>query len=161
MGGGLGSVLTMVLPTASPGFWPLLAMAAIMGGTMRSPLTATFFAVELTGNTNVLLPLITACVTAHLVTVLLLRRSILTEKIARRGHHLVREYRVDAFALTRVRDVMTTDVETLSDTMTLHQAAAFLTHPATKHPSFPVVDAARRVVGIVDPPTVIGWRRTG
>ena len=62
---------------------------------MRSPLTATFFAVELTGDTHVLLPLIAACGTAHAVTVLLMRRSILTEKIARRGHHLVREYRVD------------------------------------------------------------------
>lgn len=161
MGGGLGSVLAAVLPAASPGFWALLAMAAIMGGTMRSPLTATFFAVELTGNTHVLLPLITACVTAHLVTVLLLKRSILTEKIARRGHHLVREYRIDAFALARVRDVMTTDVVTLSDTITLHQTVNFLTDPTTKHPSFPVVDAARRVVGIVDPPTVIAWRRAG
>jgi CIC family chloride channel protein len=161
MGGGLGAVLTAVLPAASPGFWALLAMAAIMGGTMRSPLTATFFAVEVTGNTHVLLPLITACVSAHLLTALLLRRSILTEKIARRGHHLVREYRVDAFALARVRDVMTADVEVVPDTMTLHQAAAFLTAPTTKHPSFPVVDAARRVVGIVDPPTVIAWRRAG
>jgi chloride channel protein, CIC family len=71
MGGGLGAVLTAVLPAASPGFWALLAMAAIMGGTMRSPLTATFFAVEVAGNTHVLLPLITACVTAHLLTVLL------------------------------------------------------------------------------------------
>lgn len=161
MGGGLGSVLAAVLPAASPGFWALLAMAAIMGGTMRSPLTATFFAVELTGNTHVLLPLVTACVTAHLLTVLLLKRSILTEKIARRGHHLVREYRIDAFALARVRDVMTTEVKTLPDTMTLHQTVGFLTDPATTHPSFPVVDAAHRVVGIVDPPMVIGWRRAG
>jgi CIC family chloride channel protein len=161
MGGGLGAVLSAVLPAASPGFWALLAMAAIMGGTMRSPLTATFFAVEVTGNTHVLLPLITACVSAHLLTVLLLRRSILTEKIARRGHHLVREYRVDAFALARVRDVMTADVKAVPDTMTLYQAAAFLTAPTTTHPSFPVIDAARRVVGIIDPPTVIGWRRAG
>src|SRR6185312_13683644 len=156
-----GAVLSGYLPAASPGFWALLTMAATMGGTMRSPLTATFFAAEITGNSHVLLPLLTACVTAHLLTVLLLRRSILTEKIARRGHHLIREYRVDAFALTRVRDVMTTEVETLPDTMTLHQAAAFLTAPTTRHPSFPVVDAARRVVGIVDPPTVIAWRRAG
>jgi H+/Cl- antiporter ClcA len=61
-----------------------------MGGTMRSPLTATFFAVELTGSTHVLLPLIIACATAHLISVLLMRRSILTEKVARRGHHLAR-----------------------------------------------------------------------
>ena len=98
----MGSVLRAVMPAASPGFWPLLAMTATMGGTMRSPLTATFFAVELTGSTHVLLPLIAACVTAHTVTVLLMRRSILTEKLARRGHHLAREYHVDPFALTRV-----------------------------------------------------------
>jgi chloride channel protein, CIC family len=161
MGGGLGAALSHLLPAASPGFWPLLAMAAIMGGTMRSPLTAIFFAVEITGNTHVLLPLTAACVSAHLVTILLLRRSILTEKIARRGHHLVREYRVDPFALTRVSEVMTREVETLPDTMTLHQAARFLTQPTTRHPSFPVVDAAGRALGIIDPPAVIAWRRGG
>jgi chloride channel protein, CIC family len=161
MGGAMGAALTGFMPAASPGFWPLLGMCATMGGTMRSPLTATFFAVELTGNTHVLLPLIAACATAHLVTVLLMRRSILTEKVARRGHHLAREYRVDPFTLMRVQEIMATNVETLPDTMTLHQVAAFLTNPATKHPSFPVVDADKRVLGIVDPPRVIGWRHAG
>ncbi|HEY4171678.1 MAG TPA: chloride channel protein [Rhodopila sp.] len=161
MGGGLGAVLAHVLPTASPGFWALLAMCATMGGTMRSPLTATFFAVELTGNTHVLLPLISACVVAHLVTVLLMKRSILTEKVARRGHHLAREYRVDPFTLTRVEEVMATEVETLPQTMTLHQVAAFLASPTTKHPSFPVLDEDRHVLGIVNPPMVLGWRHSG
>ncbi len=161
MGGGLGAGLAGQLPAASPGFWPLLAMCATMGGTMRSPLTATFFAVEVTGNTHVLLPLIAACVTAHAVTVLLMRRSILTEKIARRGHHLAREYRVDPFTLMRVKDVMATQVESLPDSMTLHQTAAFLTRPDTAHPSFPVIDAAGQVLGIIDPPTVLRWRRAG
>jgi CBS domain-containing protein len=161
MGGGMGAALAHFLPTASPGFWALLAMCATMGGTMRSPLTATFFAVELTGNTHVLLPLIAACVTAHLVTVLLMQRSILTEKVARRGHHLTREYRVDPFTLTRVEDVMVTEVQTLPETMTLHQVAAFLASPTTIHPSFPVIDPERRVLGIVNPPAVLGWRRTG
>ena len=100
IGGAMGASLGGLLPAADPGFWPLLAMAATMGGTMRAPLTATFFAVELTGNTHVLVPLIAACATAHAVTVLLMKRSILTEKIARRGHHIFREYRVDPFALT-------------------------------------------------------------
>ena len=160
-GGGMGVALAHVMPAASPGFWALLGMAATMGGTMRSPLTAIFFATEVTGNTHVLLPLTAACVTAHLVTVLLMRRSILTEKIARRGHHLLREYRVDPFALTRVADIMTRNVETLPVATTLHQATAFLTQPTTTHPSFPVVDAERHVVGIVDPPTLLAWRRSG
>ncbi|HEX5326025.1 MAG TPA: chloride channel protein, partial [Acetobacteraceae bacterium] len=161
MGGGMGAALAQFLPAASPGFWALLAMSATMGGTMRSPLTATFFAVELTGNTHALLPLVTACITAHVVTVLLMRRSILTEKVARRGHHLAREYQVDPFTLTRVQDVMATEVQTLADTMTLHQLAAFLASPDATHPSFPVVDSERHVLGIIDPPTVLGWRRAG
>ncbi len=161
IGGAMGSALAPFLPAAGPGFWALLAMAATMGGTMRSPLTATFFAVELTGDTHVLLPVVTACVSAHLCTVLLMRRSILTEKIARRGHHLTREYRVDPFALTRVAEVMTRAVETLPGAMTLQQVAARLADPANRHPSFPVVDGEDRVLGIVDPPRVIGWRRAG
>jgi CBS domain-containing protein len=161
MGGGLGAALAPWFPAASGGFWPLLAMAAILGGTMRSPLTATFFAVEVTGNTHVLLPLATACITSHLVTVLLLRRSILTEKIARRGHHLLREYRVDPFALATVSEVMTRDVQTLPANMTLEQTLAFLADPATHHPSFPVIDERRQVLGVVDPPLVQSWLRAG
>jgi CBS domain-containing protein len=128
---------------------------------MRAPLTATFFAVELTGATHLLVPLMAACIAAHTVTVLLMRRSILTEKLARRGHHLVREYRIDPFALTRVSEVMTKEVETVPASMTLHQAAAFLTAPDTRHPTFPVIDSASRVLGIVDPPAVLRWRRAG
>ncbi|OBQ74724.1 chloride channel protein [Mesorhizobium erdmanii] len=161
MGGAMGAVLGGFLPPADAGFWALLGMAATMGGTMRAPLTATFFAVELTGNTHVLVPLIAACAAAHAVTVLLMKRSILTEKIARRGHHLVREYRVDPFALTRVREVMTSQVESVPATMTLHGAAAFLTAPETRHPSFPVVDENRQVLGLIDPPAILRWRRAG
>ncbi|MDX8493546.1 chloride channel protein [Mesorhizobium sp. VK22B] len=161
MGGAMGAVLAGILPEATPGFWPLLAMAATMGGTMRAPLTATFFAVELTGNTHLLVPLIAACATAHAVTVLLMKRSILTEKVARRGHHLVREYRVDPFVLTRVREVMTSKVESVPAAMTLHGAAAFLTAPETRHPSFPVIDENGHVLGVIDPPAILRWRRAG
>jgi H+/Cl- antiporter ClcA len=72
----MGATLAHVLPAAPPGFWALLAMAATMGGTMRSPLT---FAAEIAGNIHVVLPLLAAGLSAHLLTVLLVRRSILTE----------------------------------------------------------------------------------
>ncbi|HEX5206912.1 MAG TPA: CBS domain-containing protein, partial [Steroidobacteraceae bacterium] len=98
---------------------------------------------------------------SHLVTVLLLRRSILTEKIARRGHHLLREYRVDPFALATVSEVMTRDVQTLPADMTLEQTLTFLADPATRHPSFPVIDEQRKVLGVVDPPLVQSWLRAG
>ena len=65
-----------------------------------------------------LLPLVAACAAAHCLTVLLLKRSILTLRIARRGHHLRREYSVDPFELVRVKEVMVQQVDTLPATMT-------------------------------------------
>jgi CIC family chloride channel protein len=94
-GGAVGWLFGIAMPVGDPGFWALLGMAAMMGGTMRAPLTGTFFAVEITGDMSAIVPLLAATVVAYAVTVLLLKRSILTEKIARRGQHISREYGVD------------------------------------------------------------------
>src|ERR1700733_14541110 len=84
-------------------------MGAILGGTMRSPLTGVVFALELTHDVNMILPLLVAVTIAHGFTVLMLPRSILTEKVARRGFHLSREYAVDPLELLFVREVMRPD----------------------------------------------------
>lgn len=160
-GGAIGALASPVLPQADPGFWALVGMAAMMGGTMRAPLTATLFAVELTGNMHALLPVLAACVFAYGVTVLLLKRSILTEKIARRGHHISREYRVDPFDLLRVADVMTTPVQTLPDTMTVAQAVAHFTTAQPVHTSYPVVDGQGVVVGEVTRADTLAWALQG
>ncbi|HEX4749227.1 MAG TPA: chloride channel protein [Bryobacteraceae bacterium] len=106
MGAALGGVIGMFLPHFGDGFWPLVAMGAILGGTMRSPFTGIVFAIELTHDFNMLLPLLVACFLAHAFTVLTLKRSILTEKIARRGYHLSREYAIDPLEILFVREVM-------------------------------------------------------
>jgi CBS domain-containing protein len=106
MGGALGGLEAMFLPFEGAGFWPLISMGAILGGTMRSPFTSIVFAFELTHDANVFLPLLVASVIAHAFTVLTLKRSILTEKVARRGYHLSREYAVDPLELLYVREVM-------------------------------------------------------
>ncbi len=92
MGAALGGIESTFLPHYGAGFWALVSMGAILGGTMRSPFTGIVFAIELTHDLNMLLPLLVACFLAHGFTVLILKRSILTEKIARRGYHLSREY---------------------------------------------------------------------
>ncbi len=110
MGGALGGVEAWFLPAEGLGFWPLVSMGAILGGTMRSPLTGIVFALELTHDFNMVLPLLVAVTIAHGFTVLMLKRSILTEKIARRGYHLSREYAVDPLEILFVREVMRTSV---------------------------------------------------
>ncbi len=149
MGGAVGAVASGVLPHAGVGDWALIGMAAMMGGTMRAPLTATMFAVELTGGSGLLLPLLAACGTSYAVTVLLLRRSILTEKVARRGHHITREYQVDPFALARVADVMVARVDTLPAAMRVAEAVAFFAEGTPRHKSYPVVDGAGRPVAMI------------
>jgi len=106
IGGALGAVEGKFIPIGDPGLWALISMAAIMGGTMRSPLTSMIFALELTHDLDTLPALLVSCIAAHAVTVLLLRRSILTEKVARRGFHVTREYSVDPLAVLRVGEVM-------------------------------------------------------
>ncbi len=106
MGGALGGLEAHFLPFEGIGFWPLVSMGAILGGTMRSPLTAVVFALELTHDISVMLPLLLAVTVAHAFTVLMLRRSILTEKISRRGYHLSREYSIDPLEIILTREVM-------------------------------------------------------
>ncbi len=113
MGGALGGVEAWFLPAEGVGFWPLVSMGAILGGTMRSPLTGVVFALELTHDVNMLLPLLVAVTIAHGFTVLVLRRSILTEKIARRGYHLSREYAIDPLEILFVREVMRANIAAL------------------------------------------------
>src|SRR6059036_2306554 len=106
MGGSLGALAASWIPAGDPGLWAAISMGAMMGGTMRSPYTAVAFVLELTHDVNVLAGLFVACVAAHAVTVLLIKRSILTEKVARRGYHLTREYVVNPLHVLQVQDVM-------------------------------------------------------
>jgi chloride channel protein, CIC family len=106
IGGALGALVGHWLPTVFPGFWAILGLAAVIGGVMRSPLTAVVFTLELTRAWPALFPLIIASVTAYAASVLLLNRSILTEKIARRGLHLTRDYTTDPLETFLVADVM-------------------------------------------------------
>jgi CBS-domain-containing membrane protein len=145
------------------GLWALVGMAAMMGGTMRSPLTSMIFAVELTHNFGALLPLAVGCVAAHATTVLLLRRSILTEKVARKGHHVTREYVVDPFETMRVGEIMAKPVDTLPGSMSVKETVEFFMAPDApkRHKSYPVVDADGRLLGIAARADVLRWMREG
>lgn len=152
MGGGIGAFVAPILPVGDPGLWASVSMTAMMGGTMRSPLTAVLFAAELTRDWNTLPALVAAAVVAHGLTVLLLRRSILTEKIARRGLHLVREYSVDPFDIHRIGEIMDRDVAVIPDTMTVAELSSRIAagdSALSGRQGCPIVDQMGRLVGII------------
>jgi CBS domain-containing protein len=163
MGGALGSLEAHYLPFGDAGFWAILGMAAILGGTMRAPLTSTLFAVELTGNHYLLAPLLVSSVAAFATTVLLMRRSILTERIARRGHHIMREYTIDPFLQTRVDQIMAKPVHTLAGSIPVNEAIAFFmaAEGPKRHKSYPVVDENGKLIGMASRADVLRWSREG
>lgn len=87
--------------------WALMGMGAMLAGALGVPLTAILFSLELTHSLPALLPLVLACTASYLATSLMMPRSILTEKLSRRGYHLSREYGVDPLETITVAEVMT------------------------------------------------------
>jgi chloride channel protein, CIC family len=152
MGGALGAASARWIPLGDSGMWALIGMAAMMGGTMRSPLTAMIFALELTQDLNLLPGLLVGCVAAHGVTVLLMRRSILTEKVARRGYHIMREYSVDPLTMMRVGEVMDRNAATIPATMRVMELADRIAQhdpEVTRHEGLLIVDESQQLVGII------------
>jgi H+/Cl- antiporter ClcA/CBS domain-containing protein len=154
IGGALGALEGHVFPDAGVGFWALVSLAGVLGGVMRSPFTGIVFALELTHRWDAVLPLLIAAMTACAVSVLLLKRSVLTEKIARRGYHLSREYDVDPLEIVFVGEVMTTEVVEFHRDLPIAEAQAALEsvdddYAAWRQGLYPVVDDDRRLVGVV------------
>jgi chloride channel protein, CIC family len=151
MGAALGGIVGHLLPGASPGVWALLGLAAALGGVTRSPFTAIIFAFELTHDQNSLLALLIAATVAHLVSVLVLKRSILTEKVARRGFHVMREYAVDPLEATYVREVMDTDIYTVEPDRALRDLYDSLKEGSQQRRQrlYPVVEEDGRLLGVL------------
>ncbi len=152
MGGALGAYEAHFIPGGDAGLWAIVSMTAMMGGTMRSPLTSIIFTLELTHDLNLLPGLLLGAVAAHGVTVLLMRRSILTEKVARRGYHLTREYGVDPLEMVRVSDVMDSSVPTIPETMKVRELSTLISSGdarLTPRQATPIVDRQGRLAGII------------
>src|SRR5277367_1859290 len=139
--------------------WALIGMGSMLAGSLGVPLTAILFSLEVTHCLPALLPLTLGCISAYLVTALLMPRSILTEKLSRRGYHLTREYGVDPLELVIVSELMSSvahsepvtgsaglpEVFTYADG-TCRSAAELMATEGVA--SIPVVDrATRRVSG--------------
>ncbi|HEY1624699.1 MAG TPA: chloride channel protein [Streptosporangiaceae bacterium] len=152
IGGSLGALEGYALPHVAPGLWAMAGLAAVVGGVMRSPFTGVVFTMELTRAWDTLPALLVASVGAYAVSALLLKRSVLTEKIARRHLHLTREYSTDPLETFFAWEVMTPDagaearMSVYSDDTLRQVANAFARNDRTRAAVIDRADPAR-VVG--------------
>ncbi len=159
VGGAAGYLAGQWLPGGA-GFWAMVAMAGILSGAMRAPVTAALFAAELTSHLNALPETLAAAAAAYAVSVLVMRRSILTEKIARRGRHILQEYTIDPLEFLQARQVMTPNPATLPGSMDVSAAVDFFRQEA-QHRSYPVVDDKDRLLGLVSRTDALRWQQEG
>ncbi|HEY4244514.1 MAG TPA: chloride channel protein [Kofleriaceae bacterium] len=157
IGGGLGAAVAMGIAALFPGLGvdprigALVGMAAMFAGASRALLASCVFAFETTRLALGLLPLLGGCSAAYLVSCLLMKNSIMTEKIARRGVRVPAEYAADYLDLVLVKEVALRPVVSLRAADTLADARAFLTSgaPGADHQGFPILDAQGAPVGVL------------
>ncbi len=151
-GGALGALLGHWMPAGDPGLWAMAGMAAMMAGMMNLPFTGMIFALELSHDLNTMPVLLVSCTAAFGTAVLLLRRSILTEKLARRGQHISREYSVDLFELMRVGEVMEKDVPMVASELKVAELSDLIAKgdpTVSRRQGTIILDAEKRLAGII------------
>src|SRR6185312_13722984 len=143
--------LGLLFPDKIPGEWSLLGMAGALAGVMRSPFTSIVFTLELTHSSNLFLPLLITVTLAHLISVLTLKRSILTEKVARRGFHVLREYAVEPLEVLFAEDVMSTNILTIRTGTAMSEVKEMIQaqHDMRKQRLLPVVNLEGIILGAI------------
>ena len=159
IGGGLGRITgrgaaTMVASThtgVDPRVAALVGMAAMFAGASRAMLASAVFAFETTLQPLGLLPLLGGCTAAYLASALLMRNTIMTEKIARRGVRVPAEYEADFLDQILVREVASANVVSLRADRRQSDVRAWIESGAagSSHQGFPVVSEEGFLVGVL------------
>jgi CIC family chloride channel protein len=148
-GGFFGGVVHHLLPavTADPGAYSIVGMGAVVAATTHGPLTAILILFEMTGEYKIILPLMLSCIIGSITSGQLLRDSIYTLKLARRGIDIKEGKEVNVLKSILVGDVMSRKVETIAEAMPLEEMADKISK--SKYNSFPVLNADHQLVGIL------------
>ncbi|HWG67752.1 MAG TPA: chloride channel protein [Rhodanobacteraceae bacterium] len=157
LGAGLGGLEALVFPGPQPLLWPLLGMGAMLAAVMRMPFTSILFAVELTGNSSVMPALLVTCTAAYGTSVFLMKRSILTEKVARHGLDIFRPYTVNRLEHMPVKGVMNRDVLSVPADLSVRELADRYFGVDQKYRAYPVVDAQGGLLNMVDRSQLQAW----
>ncbi|HEX4052665.1 MAG TPA: chloride channel protein [Tepidisphaeraceae bacterium] len=157
IGGGVGFALGRacihVFPAAGVdiSIAALIGMAAMFGGASRTLLASAVFAYETTLQPACLLPLLGGCTTAYFVSCLLMRNTIMTEKIARRGVEVPSEYISDMLAFLKISQIAARKLITIpaEDTIESIRQRLAAREPGFTHQGYPIIDPAGAVVGVL------------
>ena len=149
LGEAFGQIVGQLFPevTAPPGAYALVGMSAFFTGAAHAPITAILILFEMTGNYQIILPLMLATVTSTLISKALSPESIYTLKLTRRGVHLQEGKDIDVMQTITVGEAMSTDLDTVPSDLSLGELAREFER--SHHHGFPVVDGKGSLIGVV------------
>lgn len=150
LGASFGIVMNLLLPeySHSPGVYAIVGMAAVVAGTTQGVLSAILIVYEMTGNYQLILPVMAAAGLASLVARAIDPESIYYKKLSRRGEHIARGHDLHHLDHVMVRDVMIRTFPTLKPGDT----ALDIVRIARENPaieSLPVIGADGKLFGII------------
>ncbi|MFC6647251.1 chloride channel protein [Granulicella cerasi] len=157
LGGAMGAMLGRAMPQMTAGSWVVVGMTSTLTGAIGCPLTSAMLALELTRNAGIMLPVLLACMASYGVSVLVQRRSMLTEALSAKGLHLSREFSVDPLETMLVSQAMHTSVFALNSDARVEEAKVWLRSMEERgaiswshwQRIFPLVDAEGKLTGML------------
>ncbi|HEX8731821.1 MAG TPA: chloride channel protein [Ktedonobacterales bacterium] len=128
IGVGYGRALGALIPglTLSPAMCGIVAMSGLFSAAARAPLTSFLFAYELTGQSQAIVPLMIGCMVAEVTARALMRESVMTERLSRRGVRISQDLEADHLAGQPVREIMRPSVAALLASLPLADALRML-----------------------------------
>ncbi len=148
----LGSFLLYLFPSSgiTIPLAALVGMAAMFAGASRAFITSIIFALETTGQSNALLPLLATCSASYFISFFLMENTIMTEKIARRGVKTPDSYEPDILEKINVEQVMDDSGIILSADNSIEETIEYLENePDYKSNYFIVSTTEGEYMGII------------
>jgi H+/Cl- antiporter ClcA/predicted transcriptional regulator len=155
IGGAAGAIIGMLIANAFPDAGIGIPMAALIGmssmfaGASRAYLTSITFALEATGQSHALLPLLGACTASYLISFFLMENTIMTEKIARRGVFTPDSFEPDLLQKLTVAQLMSEDDIVLNSQNTAKEVRQWLEESPNQGHYFLTVDNDGSYAGIL------------
>ncbi|MFW2330868.1 MAG: chloride channel protein [Nitrospinota bacterium] len=149
VGGAFGYGVNYVAPfeVGSPGAYAMVGIGAVMAAVAHAPLTNILMGYELTGNYEIILPIMTACIISTYVMTLLSSESLYTEKLRRKGIKLWRGRDLTIMDRVTVSDIMRTNVKTINEDTPFREIMNLFMNSRDSY--FPMIDSNDNLTGII------------
>jgi chloride channel protein, CIC family len=153
IGASLGAAYAVGLDWISPGLnvipgaYAMVGMAAVLAGAVHAPMTAVILLFEMTNDYRIILPLMFAVVVSMVISQRLIRESVYSMGLARKGIRLERGRDVDVLETVTVGEIMQPAPLSLLDTESVEHAAEIFAE--TRHHGLPVLSKDGELVGIL------------